>query len=145
MVDGLDDRLAAVDRCGLADTLVHGDFHPGNFRGSRDDASSLVLLDWGDSCVGHPLLDEAAFLDRIPTVSVPVVRKPRHAEWRRAVPGSDPARAAVLLSPVAAARQAVIYQEFLDAIEPSERPYHRQDPAEWLARTATLVRRPASA
>ena len=138
-VDGLDDRLAEVARCGIADTLVHGDFHPGNFRGSRDDGSSLVLLDWGDSCVGHPLLDEAAFLDRIPARCVPIVRRHWHAEWRRAVPGSDPERATALLAPVAAARQAVIYQEFLDAIEPSEHPYHRQDPAAWLIRTAALV------
>jgi hypothetical protein len=58
---------------------------------------------------------------------------------RRAVPGSDPERAATFLAPIAAARQAVIYQEFLDAIEPSEHSSHRQDPADWLARTAALA------
>ena len=60
--------------------------------------------------------------------------------WRTKVPGSDPDRAAALLAPVASARQALIYQVFLDGIEASEHPYHRDDPTEWLARTATLVR-----
>jgi hypothetical protein len=45
-----------------------------------------------------------------------------------------------LIAPVAAARQAVIYQEFLDAIEPSERAYHEGDPARWLTRATHLVR-----
>ena len=33
-----------------------------------------------------------------------------------------------------------MYQGFLDRIESSEQPYHRDDPSEWLARTADLVR-----
>ncbi len=59
--------------------------------------------------------------------------------WREALPGCDPARAARLLDPVAAARQAVIYRNFLDRIEPSEHPYHQSDPLEWLGRTAVLL------
>jgi hypothetical protein len=47
----------------------------------------------------------------------------------------------MLLAPVAAARQAVIYRKFLDNIEPSEWPYHRGDPALWLRETAAIVRR----
>jgi hypothetical protein len=136
-VTGLADRLADVTACGLHDTLVHGDFHPGNFRG---DDTSLVLLDWGDSGVGHPLLDEPAFLDRVRADAVDTVRRAWHAEWTSALPGSDPDRASRLLRPVAAARQALIYQAFLDAIEPSEHPYHAADPADWLHRTADLIR-----
>ncbi len=44
-----------------------------------------------------------------------------------------------LLGPVAAARQAAIYQHFLDRIEPSEHPYHQSDPLEWLRRTVVLL------
>ena len=55
------------------------------------------------------------------------------------VPGADPRRAAELLAPVAAARQAVLYQGFLDRIEPSEHPYHRADPALCLGRAGTLA------
>jgi phosphotransferase family enzyme len=136
-VIGLADRFAQVASCGLPDSLVHGDFHPGNFRG---DQTTLVLLDWGDCGVGHPLLDEPAFLDRIPAEAVEAVSRHWHAEWTRAVRGSDPDRASRLLRPVAAARQAVIYQRFLDGIEPSERPYHAADPAAWLKRTVELLR-----
>ena len=130
-------RFDDVAACGVRDTLVHGDFHPGNFRG---DERTLRLLDWGDSGVGHPLLDQPAFLDRVPSGAVGAVRAHWLQQWSEAVPGSDPARASVLLAPVAAARQAVIYRTFLDNIEPSEQPYHRADPAQWLIRTAALVR-----
>jgi hypothetical protein len=136
-VAGLPSRFAAIEACGVPDTIVHGDFHPGNFRG---EAGSLVLLDWGDSAVGHPMLDMSAFLDQTPSTAVDLVRSDWLMVWRTEVPGSDPGRAAALLAPVAAARQALMYQGFLDRIESSEQPYHRDDPSEWLARTADLVR-----
>ena len=47
-----------IESCGVPDTLVHGDFHPGNVGGPADDH---VILDWGDSFVGNPLIDELAF------------------------------------------------------------------------------------
>jgi Ser/Thr protein kinase RdoA (MazF antagonist) len=128
-------RFAALSACGLGDGLIHGDFHPGNFRGQGSD---MTLLDWGDSGIGHPLLDQAAFLDRVPGAAREPVRSHWLSLWRAAVPGSDPARAAALLAPIAAARQAVIYRRFLDHIEPAEHPYHRHDPAEWLGRAAAL-------
>jgi hypothetical protein len=136
-VVGLSERFAALAAAGLAETLVHGDFHPGNLRGT---AESLVLLDWGDSCVGHPLLDQAAFLEAVPAEALETVRDHWHRAWRAALPGCDPERASALLGPIAAARQAVIYRMFLDRIEPSEHGYHRSDPADWLARAAGLVR-----
>jgi hypothetical protein len=137
LVDELPQRMAAVAECGIADSLVHGDFAPGNARGDTDGP---VLLDWGDCGVGHPLLDRAAFLDRVPGRLVEPLREHWNGVWREAAPGSDPQRAGELLAPVAAARQAVIYQGFLDRIEPSEHPYHRGDPALWLSRAAALFR-----
>jgi hypothetical protein len=137
LIDRLPERFAALAECGIPDSLVHGDFAPGNARGAD---GHLVLLDWGDSGVGHPLLDQSAFLDRIAQRLVPRVRAHWNDLWRQAAPGSDPQRAAELLAPVAAARQAVIYHGFLDRIEPTEHPYHRRDPARWLARAADLVR-----
>jgi hypothetical protein len=136
-VRGLPGRFDDVAGCGLEDSLVHGDFHPGNFRG---DGRDLTLLDWGDSGVGHPLLDQPAFLDAIPDDAIGAVQAHWLQQWREAVPGSDTVRASALLAPIAAARRAVIYRRFLDSIEPSEQPYHRADPAMWLNRTAALVR-----
>ena len=47
-----------------------------------------------------------------------------------------------MIEPVAALRQAVIYQGFLDRIEPDERIYHAKDPADWLRRTPRRWRKP---
>jgi aminoglycoside phosphotransferase (APT) family kinase protein len=63
IVDGLASRFTAIEACGVPDTLVHGDFHPGNLIG---DDNNLVLLDWGDCGLGNPLLDRAAFIPRVP-------------------------------------------------------------------------------
>jgi len=49
LVCGLPSRFDDVAACGLQDSLVHGDFHPGNFRG---DERTVTLLDWGDSAWG---------------------------------------------------------------------------------------------
>jgi len=129
-------RFAQLAACGLPDTLIHGDFHPGNFRG---DGAGLVLLDWADSGVGHPLLDQSAFLSRVAPGDVAALQAHWNAAWRVGIPGCDPDRAARLIAPIAAARQAVIYYRFLDAIEPSEHPYHRADPVAWLKRTVALL------
>jgi Ser/Thr protein kinase RdoA (MazF antagonist) len=137
-VDTLPERFAAIAACGLPDGLVHGDFHPGNVRGGGD---ALTLLDWGDCVVGNPLLDQPAFLQRVPEGSVAAVRRSWTSAWRAAFPGCDPDRAALWMAPVAAARLAVIYQRFLDRIEPSEHAYHRSDPALWLRNTAEILRR----
>jgi phosphotransferase family enzyme len=138
-IDELPQRLDELSAAGLPETLVHGDFHCGNVRGF---GTRMTLIDWGDAGVGHPLLDHAAFLERAPAE----FHAPLEAHWKqlclRAWPGSDPQRAWSLVAPLAAARQAVMYRKFLDAIEPSEHVYHRSDPATWLRRTAELVQGP---
>lgn len=135
-VSGLEKRFAALEACGLPDTLVHGDFHPGNFRGTE---RTLTLLDWGDSCIGHPMLDQPAFLERVPFEYAEVVNEHWARAWLTWVPDCEPSRAAGLIAPIAAARQAVVYQRFLNNIEPSEQVYHRNEPSNWLRRTAALV------
>jgi Phosphotransferase enzyme family len=137
-VESLPARCAAIAACGLPEGLVHGDFHGGNWRGGNGHA--LTLLDWGDSGVGHPLLDMPAFLGRSPSEQAEPLRTHWCAVWQRAFPGCDPARASTLLAPIAAARQALIYQRFLDHIEPAEHPYHRADVPDWLHATADLLR-----
>ena len=99
----------------------------------------MTLLDWGDSTIGQPLLDLPAFLDRTPAGDATAIRAHWEGRWRAAVPGADPTRAARLLAPVAAARQAVVYRRFLDQIEPAERAYHAGDPADWLRRTVAIL------
>lgn len=136
-ISTLDRRFEALAACGLPDSLVHGDFHSGNLRGS---GQQLTLLDWSDAGVGHPLLDQAAFLAAAPEEQRPLLREHWQRVWQSALPQSDPAQAARWVEPLAAARQAVIYQQFLDHIEPSEAPYHEHDPTEWLQRAAAVLR-----
>jgi len=136
-VDDLPARFDVIAACGLPDTLVHSDFHPGNV---RIDGDTLTLLDWGDCGIGHPLLDLPAFLDRTPAAEREATRAHWRAAWQAAVPGADPARAAALLEPVGLLRKALIYQNFLDGIEASEHPYHRNDVPDFLHRTAACLR-----
>jgi hypothetical protein len=136
VIAGLRARLEALYSCGLEDTLIHGDFHPGNH---RFDGHRLVLLDWGDSGVGHPLLDMAAFLERVPAEGLSRVQSVWLAAWKAVFPRAEVARAVDLIQPVAALRQAIIYRRFLDAIESSEQIYHRDDPSRWLRRAIALT------
>ncbi len=131
LLDGLPARLAAVAECGLPDTLLHGDLHPGNWRRRVSPAERLTLLDWGDVAVGQPLLDLRAFVERLDGAPLRSrVRARWSARWRSAVPGSDPERADRLLAPVAELAAAATYQRFLDHIEESERVYHVHDPVD---------------
>lgn len=124
LLAGLDDRLDRVRDCGLPDTLVHGDLHPGNVRG---DGRRRVTIDWGDAFVGHPAFD----ILRLTEGLAPAVADPLLAawadRWRADVPGCDPARALALLRPVAPLRMAAGYAMFLANIEPSEHPFHADD------------------
>jgi aminoglycoside phosphotransferase (APT) family kinase protein len=125
LVAALPERLAALDACGLPTTLVHGDLHPGNWVG---DGERLRLVDWGDSAVGHPLVDVRAFLARVPPGPVrDRLRALVVAEWTRLRPGCDAARALRLVAPVAALTGALVYRTFLDGIEAGEQRYHARD------------------
>jgi len=135
LVAALPGRFAVLGECGLPDVLVHGDFHPGNVRWS---GGGPVLLDWGDSGVGHPLFDLPAFLEQAGDAA-DRLRQRCLRRWSDAMPGSAPARAAAVIAPIAALRQAVIYRRFLDGIEASEHVYHRDDVPRWLGRAARLA------
>ncbi|WP_305786840.1 phosphotransferase family protein [Symbioplanes lichenis] len=135
LVDELPARLAAIEACGVPDTLVHGDLHGGNVRAT---ATSRVIVDWGDSVVGHPAFDILRLTDGLP--EQPRLLAEWAARWRESVPGCDPGTALALYRPVAALRSATIYQDFLDHIEPSERPYHESDVPDRLRAAVAAVR-----
>jgi hypothetical protein len=134
--NGFDARVEAIDACDLPMTLVHGDFHPGNLRG---DPERPVLLDWGDCGVGHPLFDVAAMSQGLDAAAAERLVSSWEREWLARRPGSDPLRAASLIEPIAALRQAVVYRGFLDRIEPSERCYHASDPGDWLRKAVARL------
>jgi hypothetical protein len=139
LVEDLPRRFEAIAACGLPDTLVHGDLHPGNVR--TDDGGKLTIMDWGDCTFGNPALDILRLTDGATgggdeSGNGLPGRERLLAEWaerwRRTVPGSDPLRAVALMRPVAALRGALIYATFLENIEPTEWPYHADDVPERL-------------
>ena len=137
LLDRLGDELTAEERSGatallsapdfgLPVTLVHGDFHAGNWRSAGGDP---VILDFADAHLGSPVLDGLRLCDFLPPQRRVAARRAWVSAWRAECPDSDPARALAVAEPYAHLSYAVRYQEFLDGIEPSERIYHEGDPA----------------
>jgi hypothetical protein len=128
LVDTLPARLAALNACGLPATLVHGDFHSGNW---RRGPAGLTLMDWSDAFIGHPANDLVRLV-----AWHPALRGELHdtavdawcSAWQDARPGCDPRPALELVRPLVFLEAACFYQRFLDGIEPAERPYHDGDP-----------------
>lgn len=129
LVDDLPNRFAALDECGIEPTL-----HPRGLPSGQlaRRAGAFVLLDWGDSGIGHPLLDMPAFLERMRAESASALRE----QWIGLLTGS-PVRANELITPIAALRQALIYRSFLDQIEPAEHRNHSADVPIWLREAIT--------
>lgn len=126
----IDERLNATSACGLPDTLVHGDLHPGNVCGTP---TQRTIIDWGDSFIGHPAFDIIRLSERLSEPETVRLQAFWAGLWRDAVPGCDPLAAIEAIRPIAALRMAMVYADFLANIEPSEHPYHSQDVAHWLA------------
>ncbi len=126
LLDRLPQLIAELDACGLPDTLVHGDFHPGNW---RSDGRNTVLVDFADAYYGHPAFDGERLRDVVDAERQPVVVDAWCDAWIRHVPASDPRRALELAGPLQAIAGAILYQTFLDNVEDSERRYHEDDPA----------------
>jgi hypothetical protein len=122
----LQSRWEMLAGCGLPDTVVHGDFHPGNWR--RGDGPPVVL-DFADAHLGNPVLDALRAIDFLPVSLRRTAAGAWIAAWTAATPRSRPAEALRIAEPLAHLASAVRYQEFLDNIEPSERVYHLGDPA----------------
>jgi len=136
LMDTAGARVEAIEACGLPDVLVHGDAHRGN---ARVGIEPPVWFDWGDSRIGSPILDLAVLNREDDSVRAHLERHWLDA-WAKAVPGSDPYTAWRLAQPLAQLRMAVVYQMFLDSIEPSERVYHVDDVELELTQASDLVR-----
>lgn len=119
-------RWRDLEACGLPGTIVHGDFHPGNW---RSDGGPPVVVDFADAYFGDPVLDGLRLRDFLPETRRADAERAWITAWSAQVPGCDPARALTIGGPLAHLAYAVRYQEFLDGIEPDERVYHAGDPA----------------
>jgi hypothetical protein len=118
---------AELADCGLPTTIVHGDFHSGNWR--SEGGGPPAVLDFADAHAGTPVIDGLRVTEFGNPARTPAAHAAWVAAWRAACPGSDPARALTVGEPLSQLYFAVRYQEFLDGIEVSERIYHEGDPA----------------
>ncbi|UWZ58383.1 aminoglycoside phosphotransferase family protein [Dactylosporangium aurantiacum] len=123
--------------CGLPDTVVHGDFHPGNWRCGDGQP---VILDFADAHLGNPVLDVLRAIDYLPADRRRTAADTWIATWTAAAPRSRPAEALRIAEPLAHLAYAVRYQEFLDNIEPDERVYHLGDPAAAIRHALASIR-----
>ncbi len=121
----LAERWPDLVDCGLPDTLVHGDFHPGNW---RSNGGAPKILDWADAHFGNPVLDALRACDFLASQQA-VTTRVWCDTWRALAPGCAPERALRIAEPLAHLMYAVRYQEFLDGIEAAEHVYHLGDPA----------------
>ncbi|MFI9010235.1 phosphotransferase [Actinosynnema sp. NPDC053489] len=122
-VRGARSRGVRVPDFGLPDSLLHGDFRPGNWR------SGGVVLDWGEAHWGHPALDAARLIAFVAPAFRPAVERVWVRSRLRHRPFGDPAGALRHARPAShLPAAAAVYQEFLDNIEPSERVHHLGDP-----------------
>ncbi len=135
-------RWERLAECVLPDTLVHADFHPGNW---RSDGRPPVVVDFADAHWGNPVLDCLRLYDFLPEAVRPTAVRVWADAWKAHAPASDPARALALAEPLAHLAYAVRYQEFLDGIEASERPYHEGDPAAVIRRALRCAAHPSLA
>ncbi|MFD5074746.1 aminoglycoside phosphotransferase family protein [Streptomyces sp. NPDC058371] len=135
-------RWTELAECGLPDTVVHGDFHPGNW---RSDGGPAVVVDFADAHWGQPVLDALRLCDFLAEEVRPVAVRVWVDAWTSHRPASDPARALELAECLAPLAYAVRYLEFLDGIEPSERLYHEGDPAAEIRTAVRLARNPSPA
>ncbi|HEY6686392.1 MAG TPA: phosphotransferase [Propionibacteriaceae bacterium] len=67
LLPAYDDRCAELAASGVPDSLQHDDLHSNNicWPGALDDLSSVRIVDWGDSSVGHPFGTMLATLNSI--------------------------------------------------------------------------------
>jgi hypothetical protein len=133
----LPQRFAAIEACGIGDTLVHGDFHPGNV---RTHAERATLIDWGDSFVGHPAFDLLRLTDGCDADQARFLERAWSERWRAHLPACEPERALELLRPITALRHAAHFADICSQIEPTERPFHASDVSRGIELAAALWR-----
>jgi aminoglycoside phosphotransferase (APT) family kinase protein len=106
--DDVHSVVAELASLGLPDTLVHGDLHPGNI---AHDGNELVLYDWSDAAVSHPLLDLVHVTERLPDDEAAEARSAYAEVWRTAYPDLDLDRALVLAEQVNLLFQMMSYEQ----------------------------------
>ena len=134
----LDEQVALLEEARLPATLVHSDNHPGN---ARESANGVTLLDWGEAFVGSPVTDLLGLIGGLSSVEAAPLVEHWCSVWKTVAPRSKPELALEVAPFLAALHGAATYAHFLQQIEESEWPYHRNDVPRCLGDARELLRR----
>ncbi len=114
---------AALAAYRVPQTLVHGDFHPGNVA-VRD--GRLWFFDWTDACIAHLFFDPVTFLefddDQYEGDRHTRLREAYLSVWADDEPYERLLEAWRLAKILGALHQAVSYQHIVRTLEPAARP-----------------------
>jgi aminoglycoside/choline kinase family phosphotransferase len=114
--------------CGVPETLMHGDFHPGNI---ARDGERTIIYDWTDGCVSHPFFDMATFLPQ-DAVERAALLQVYLGEWGASANMERVERAWELAEPLACIHHSLSYMRILAAVEPPLRSEFDTDVTFWL-------------
>jgi hypothetical protein len=116
----LTEAVSAVQGIGIPHTLVHGDFHPGNVMLADD---RVVLFDWSDAAVAHPLLDAAVWVSwsRDDPEAVDRLWRAFADAWSGVADVGAVMAARPALDAITGAYHFVSYARILHALEPARR------------------------
>jgi len=117
LIESLPDRLAVLADSDIATVLVHGDFHAGNM---RIGVNPPIVFDWGDSFMGHPFLDMVGLPNK-------TLIQQWLSLWQSVYPDENVVKLWKKIRPLSKLRTALVYQNFLNNIEPTEQVYHEGD------------------
>jgi Ser/Thr protein kinase RdoA (MazF antagonist) len=119
VVDWVERQAVDLARLDLGLTLVHGDFHAGNV---AFDDGRLVVFDWSDAVVGHPLMDAAAWIWEAADDRALAARWETWVDaWSPRVPASELRPRLEQVLGIGAAHQLLSLDGILRAMEPALR------------------------
>jgi hypothetical protein len=130
LAGGLCERILSLDASPVPESLVHGDFHPGNV---QVDGEEVRVFDWSDGAISHPFVDLAVYLRELPTPAerrrmVDAYLEPWSAGYERAALE----RAVVVAPAVGAVYQVATHLALVPALDPRDRWQYEHAAPRWL-------------
>lgn len=122
---------AALSAFPVPETLLHGDFHPGNV--ALIEGKPLIF-DWTDGCVGHPFFDLATFVHSAEAPDHERLIAAYLRAWSKVAAEDEMRLALELAMPLAFIHHAISYRRILDGIEEAERGGFAGSVEGWLRR-----------
>jgi len=126
---------SALAELAIPETLVHGDFHPWNAVWERDH---VVIYDWSDACVAHPLFDFATF-SRFADEDVRPELIDAYVSARPDLEEQTLRKALPLAYPLACVHHSISYARIEEVLEPRERDLFGDAPRRWIERALAAV------